>query len=184
MKGLILISTLSILFVGSVIGQVRPVDRDSGSTYVNVPDAPPSVPAKYQGGMFGFSEKQNGTIRIDDVNKRVVFYGNDQKEKFALAYTSIHVVSPQSKEVTSNTGNVVRHIPLPGSFLGGLIKEKWRYLVITFEDPDVDVSGNVNFKISSKELLESVIKTIGTKAGMTQRGDAYYRPRVAPKREI
>jgi len=35
----------------------------------------------------------------------------------------------------------------------------------------------VNFKVDNKELLDSVIQTLGQKAQMQQRGDAYYRPR-------
>ncbi len=181
MKIIILTVAFTISFALTGIGQPRPVGK--GTAPVNVPDAPPSFEAKYQGGMFGYSEKQNGTLKIDDVNERIVFYGKDGKEKFALPFSSMQVIYPQSKTVTSNTGNVVRHIPLPGSFLGGLIKEKWRYLVISFDDQDVDAVGNINFKLSSKELLESVIKSIGTKAKMTQRGDAYYRPRP-PRNEI
>jgi hypothetical protein len=179
MKRTILILALCLMTTGLTYSQVRPIDR---SAPVNVPAAPETFEAKYEGGMFGYSEKQTGRLQIDDINERIVFYGKDGKEKFALPYASMQVVFPQSRKVTSNTGNVVRHIPLPGSFLGGLIKEKWRYMVISFQDPDVDVSGAVNFKISSKELLDAVIRAIGTKAGMTQRGDAFYRPK--PGREI
>jgi hypothetical protein len=181
MKIFILTAAFTVSFAITGFGQPRQVGKDT--TPINVSGAPPSFEAKYQGGMFGYSQKENGTLKIDDVNERVVFYGKDGKEKFALPYSSMQVVYPQSKSVTSNTGNVVRNIPLPGSFLGGLIKEKWRYLVISFDDQDVDAVGNVNFKLSSKELLESVIKSIGTKAKMTQRGDAYYRPRP-PRTEI
>jgi hypothetical protein len=93
------------------------------------------------------------------------------------------VVSPSSKSVTSTTGQVVRNIPLPGAALGGLIKEKKRYLMLQFDDPDVDARGLVNFKIENKDLLESIIQTLGQKANMTPRGDAYYRPRV-PRTDI
>jgi hypothetical protein len=79
--------------------------------------------------------------------------------------------------VTSTTGTVVSHIPLPGAGLGSYIKEKRQYLVVQFKDPDADVEGLVNFKVDNKELLDSVIQTLGQKAQMQQRGDAYYRPR-------
>ena len=181
MRNSILMVAFTLALAVTGMAQPRPIGRDT--TPVNVADAPPSFEAKYQGGMFGYSEKQNGTLKIDEINERIVFYGKDGKEKFALPFTSMQVVYPQSKSVTSNTGNVVRHIPLPGSFLGGLIKEKWQYLVINFDDQDVNAVGNINFKLSSKGLLESAIKSIGTKAKMTQRGDAYYRPR-APRNEI
>ena len=41
--------------------------------------------------------------------------------------------------------------------------------------------GIVNFKIESKELLDSVIVGLAEKAKLTQRGDAYYRKKPAPR---
>ncbi len=73
---------------------------------------------------------------------------------------------------------MISHIPLPGAGLAGLMKEKKRYLVVQFNDEDADVKGVVNFKLDDKALLESVIQTLGTKAKLTQRGDAFYRPRT------
>ena len=62
--------------------------------------------------------------------------------------------------------------------LGGLIKEKRRYLILHFDDPDVEAArGIVNFKLEDKELLDSVIQSLAGKANLTQRGDAYYRPK-------
>lgn len=178
MKTLFCLIVLTVLFTSSAEAQVRPVEKEEKPTTVNVPAAPETFEAKYEGGMFGYSKKESGTIRIDDVNERIIFFAKDGKEKFSLPWEAMQVVFPESRSVTSNTGNIVRNIPLPGSVLGGLIKEKWRYLIISFNDPDADVSGTVSFKLSSKELLESVIHTVGKKAGMTQRGDSYYRPRV------
>lgn len=183
MKKLVLMISLITTLSAFTYAQVRPVGDDTRSTSENVPFAGEMFEAKYEGGMFGYSDKQTGKLKFDDINKRLVFIGKDGKEKFSLPYSAMQVVYPQSKSVTSNTGNVVRHIPLPGSFLGGLIKEKRRYLIINFEDLDVDAVGNINFKVSSKELLDSIIKSLGAKAGMTQRGDAYYRPKVS-KTEI
>lgn len=136
-----------------------------------------SFEAKYEGGLFGFADKESGTLKFDDQNERLVFFGKDQKELFGIPYESLLVVSPQSNSVTSTTGNVVSHIPLPGAGLASLIKEKRRYLVLQFNDPDADVRGVVNFKLENKELLDSVVDTLGKKAEMTQRGDSYYRPR-------
>lgn len=156
--------------------QVRPAE--TGGTSNDKKDAAPqSFEAKYEGGMFGYSKKETGTLKFDDVNERIVFHGKDGKEKFSIGFQQISVISPQSRSVTSTTGNVVRNIPLPGSVLGGLIKEKKRYLIVQFADRDADVSGTVSFKLDNLKLLESVIQTLGEKAKMTQRGDAFYRPR-------
>jgi hypothetical protein len=42
------------------------------------------------------------------------------------------------------------------------------------------VTGTVSFRIDDKDLLESVIFSLGNKAKLTQRGDSYYRPRRKP----
>jgi hypothetical protein len=142
------------------------------------PAAPASFEAKYEGGMFGFSKKEEGTLRFDDANERLVFFDKQQKERFHIPYKSVMVIYPQSRSVTSTAGHVVRNIPLPGAILGGLIKEKRRYLILHFDDPDVEAArGLVNFKLDNKALLDSVIQSLAGKASLTQRGDAYYRPK-------
>ncbi len=169
--------TVALLFAAAIgtAAQVRPADATQPD---RKPAAPQSFEAKYEGGMFGYGKKETGTLKFDDVNERIVFHGKDGKEKFSIGFQQISVISPQSRSVTSTTGNVVRNIPLPGSVLGGLIKEKKRYLIVQFADRDADVSGTVSFKLDNLKLLESVIQTLGEKAKMTQRGDAFYRPRT------
>lgn len=175
---------LSVLLVAlflTVAGyaQPRPVEASSAPAASKAANpAPPSFPAKYEGGMFGFNDKEEGTLKFDDVNERLVFLGKDQKEKFHIPYRSVLVIYPQSKSVTTTTGNVVRHIPLPGAGLAGLIREKRRYLVMHFDDPDVEAAkGLISFKLENKELLDSVLQSLAGKAKLTQRGDAYYRPK-------
>jgi hypothetical protein len=136
--------------------------------------APASFEAKYEGGVYGYSKKEDGQLKFDDVNSRIVFFGKDGKEKMSVPYKSMLVIYPQSQAVQSTTGKVVSYIPYAGIF-GGFIKEKRRYLVINYDDPDVDIKGLVNFKLETKELLDSVIYTLGQKALMKQRGDAFYR---------
>lgn len=138
--------------------------------------APASFEAKYEGGIYGYSKKEEGTLKFDDANDRLVFFGKDGKEKLSVPYKSMLVIYPQSQSVQSTTGQVVSMIPYGGIF-GGFIKEKRRFLVINYDDPDVDVKGLVNFKVDTKELLDSVIYTLGQKAAMKQRGDAFYRER-------
>jgi len=177
MRYLILIC--SVIFLAAVVatfGQPRMMEKPVSSAPAK-PAAPPSFEAKYEGGMFGYSTREVGTLKFDDDNLRLVFYGADKKEKFSINYEDLNVIYPQSKSVTSTTGTVVSHIPLPGAGLGSYIKEKRLYLVVQFKDPDADVEGLVNFKLENKELLDSVLQTLGQKARMQQRGDAYYRPK-------
>lgn len=159
----------------SISAQPRPVEKDTQSA---AKAAPASFEAKYEGGMYGFSQKQKGTLKFDDANERLVFYSEkDNKEKFSISYAAMLIIFPQTKSVSSTTGDVISYIPLPGAGLAGLLREKRRYLVVNYNDPDVDVKGLVNFKLDNKELLDSVLQTLGEKAKLKQRGDAFYRPR-------
>jgi hypothetical protein len=173
---LLLIICLSA--IGSM-AQPRPFERTAAKSAAA--PLPAAVTAKYEGGMFGFSKKMAGTLKFDDINSRLVFFGEDQKELFGLPYESFLVVYPQSKAVTSTAGNVISHIPLPGAGLAGFIKEKRRYLIVQFSDPDVDVKGVVNFKLEDKETLDAIIQVMAEKAGLQQRGDAYYKPKAIKK---
>ena len=173
------------LFAGaaSISAQPRPVDKNQPAKTAPTPtarvaSAPASFAVKYEGGMFGYDKKEEGTFKFDDTNERIAFYGKDGKEKFSIPYASMLVVSAQSKSVRSATATAISVIPLPGAGLAGLIREKRRYLAINFDDPDVDAKGIVSFKVANKELLASVIQTLGEKAKLLQRGDAYVRPRT------
>lgn len=168
--------TSVLIFGATASAQVRPIEKDDSATPKK--PAPASFAVKYEGGMFGYNDKEEGTLKFDDANSRIVFFGKDQKEKFSIAYDTMQVIYPQSRSVTSNTGNIVRNIPLPGAVLGGFIKEKRRYLILHFDDPDVDIKGVANFKLETKELLDAVIETLGEKAKLTRRGEAFYRPRA------
>ena len=166
----------------AVSAQPRPVETKKE---IKPPaKAPEKFVAKYEGGMFGFAQKEEGTLKFDDINERIIFFGKDQKEKFAIPYDAMLIIYPQSQSVRSTTGNVIRNLPLPGAALGGLIREKRQYLIVHFEDADVEAKGIVNFKVENKELLDSVLATLAEKASLTQRGDAYYRPKkVAAKND-
>lgn len=178
MKNLSFIAIAVLALALAASAQPRPAETAS-ATPVKAMPAPAAFEAKYEGGLFGFSKKEEGTLKFDDENQRIVFLGKDQKERFGIPYKSLIVVSPQSRAVTSNTGNVVSHIPLPGAgILGGFIREKRRYMLVQFNDPDADARGTTSFKVDNKELLDSVIQTLGEKAQLKQRGDAYYRPKT------
>ena len=177
MKSVVLLAVVAALFTVTGSAQPRPIERTASTPAAGKVQLPTSVEARYEGGMFGFSQKEKGQLKFDDMNERLVFYGEDGKEKFSIPFSAMLVVYPQSKSVTSTTGNVVSHIPLPGAGLAGFIKEKRRYLIMQIEDPDADVKGVVNFKLESKDLLDSMLAAIAQKAKLEQRGDAYYRPR-------
>jgi hypothetical protein len=143
--------------------------------------APQSFQAQYGGGMFGYTEKVKGTLNFDDLNQRLVFRNKEGKEMFALPYRSLLVVEGTSRSYTPTGATVASVIPLPGAGLFGFIKSKHRYLTLMFDDPDSDVRGGTSFKVANKDLLLSAIYTLGEKAELKQRGDAFYRPREVQK---
>ena len=81
MKKILFIFALSLsFFTIAVSAQPRPVDKNADEKVI--PPAPASFEAKYEGGMLGYSKKEKGTLKFDDVNERIVFYGKDNKEVF------------------------------------------------------------------------------------------------------
>ncbi len=179
MKKYLLACAFTLLIASFTFGQVRPVDANVDSGKTPLP-APESINARYEGGLFGFSSKESGKLKFDDPNSRLVFYDGEGKESFSIPYDVIQTLYPQSKSVTSTTGNVISHIPLPGAGLAGFIKEKRRYMVIQFEDLVIDRTGLVNFKLESKELLDSAMASLAQRAKLDQRGESYFRPKTKP----
>ena len=176
MRYFVLLFFLTAANVIAVQAQPRPIGTSTAAA--KAAPAPESFGAKYEGGLFGFNDKQMGTLKFDDANDRLVFFGKEQKELFGIPYDALLEIYPQSQSVTSTTGNVLKNLPLPGASLAGFIKEKRSYLIIQCEDPDIDVKGVVNFKLESKDLLDSVLRSLAERAKLTQRGDAFYRPRA------
>lgn len=139
------------------------------------PPAPASVKAKYEGGMVGY-KKAEGTLNFDDANARLVFRDKLGRELFPLAYNSLLMAWPDTKSQTSTTGRVVSMAAPYGLGLAGLLmRNKSRYMVLRYQDPDTGTEGVTSFKISDKAMLASVLDTLADKAGLAQRGDGYIR---------
>ena len=172
------------VFASFAAAQPRPAEKPTEPTAAVQTTAQTSFTAKYEGGLFGFEDKLQGTLKFDDANERLVFFGKDGKEKFGIPYDAMVLIQTGTRSVRSGAGTAVSAIPLPGAGLAGLFREKRRYLTINFSDPDVQISGIANFKLENDKTREAVIHTLGRKAKLTQRGDAYYRPRPAPKTEL
>lgn len=167
------------LFASAAFAQPRPADKASSTATPPLTNLPPTFAARYEGGMFGNSRKEEGTLKFDDENTRLVFYGKNGKEMFWVPYTSLLVIYPDSKKSVSTTGNVVSRLPLPGAGLAGLMTKSSKYLIVKYDDQDVDVEGTANFKFDEREMLIKFIHALGAKAKMVQRGEAYYRGKKA-----
>ncbi len=182
MKKVLLTLAFALFACASIASaQPRPADTTASPTVYRT--APSTVETKYEGGLFGFSKKMEGTLKFDDANQRIVFFDKKGKEMFGIPYESMLVISPNQTKVQSNTGKVIGAVPIMGAGLGGsLLKKKKSYLLIQFRDQDVNAQGTATFKLDSTEMLGSVIQTLGQKAEMKPRGDAYYRP--TPPRKV
>lgn len=160
----------------------KTVQSQSTTAQPNTPKPPPapaSVKAKYEGGMVGY-KKTDGTINFDDANARLVFRDKQGRELFGLAYNSLLMAWPDTKSSTSTTGRVLAStVPYGLGLPGLLMKNKSRYMNLRFQDPDTGTEGATSFKIGDKLMLASVLDTLGDKAGLAQRGDAYIRRKDA-----
>ena len=143
------------------------------------PPAPASMKARYEGGVSGYMRKQTGTLNFDDAGQRLVFRDKNGREYLALPYKSVAAVWPDTKARRTTTGTVVTAVPLPYgvNMLGLLMREKQRYLVVQYDDPDTDVQGVTSFKLDNKQILASAVHTLANKAELKQRGEGYVRAR-------
>jgi hypothetical protein len=153
----------------------RVVDDDPNqATTAPPPPAPPTVKAKYEGGIFGYPKKKTGTLKIDSANSRLVFIDDKGKEMFHIPFGSITGAYGDSKSVRPAAATVVSHVPLygiPASF----IRTKVRYITIQYDDPDSRAAGVTSFRLDNKQLVDSVLYAVATKAGLKKRGDVYIR---------
>jgi hypothetical protein len=169
---------LVMMIAGAALAQrPRTLNQDKAETATNVPPPPPApqtVNAKYEGGVFGYNKKMDGTLTFDDGNQRLVFRNDKQKEILFVPYMALtgaygdtHAVRPAAASVASN----IPYVGLPAS----LIKTKVRYLTLQYSDPDSKVSGVASFRLENKDILDSVLNTLAGKAGMSKRGDIFVK---------
>ncbi|MBE7515365.1 MAG: hypothetical protein HS105_01960 [Chloracidobacterium sp.] len=170
MKKILVLLSMVLAAALLTAAQPRPLPADAKA----VKPAPESFAAKYEGGLFGYSDKTDGTLRFDDANEQLVFR-SDNGQQFSVPYASLLTVYPQSQSVRTTAGSVISAIPLPGAGFAGFIREKRRYLILDINDNETRMRSALSFKLGSKDLLDSVIATLGAKAGLKQRGDAFYR---------
>lgn len=157
-------------------GADSPAQPSASATPTPAP-APSSVKAKYEGGVTGFMKKQTGTLQFHDEEQRLIFREKTGREYLSLPYKSLAAIWPDKKARRTTAGTVVSNIPLPygANMLGLLMREKIRYLVVQYDDPDTRVQGVTSFKLDSQQLLNSVLHTLAGKADLKPRGESYIR---------
>jgi hypothetical protein len=166
---------LIALMGATVVGQRPRVSSDSKPpTSAQLPPAPSSFQAKYEGGVFGYNRKTDGTLIFDDVNKRLVFRDNQQKELLFIPYNAVTAAFGDKVSRRPAAATVASSVPFYG-FPAGFIRKHYQYLTLQFSDPDTRVSGVTSFKLQNKEILASVLNALAGKADLTQHGQVFTR---------
>ena len=138
------------------------------------PPAPATVSAKYEGGVFGYTKKMDGTLNFDDATNRLIFRDEKGKEILFVPYAAISGAYGDTHRVQPAAATVASHVPYVG-LPASLIKTKVRYLTLQYSDPDSQVSGVASFKLDNKDILDSVLFTLAGKAGLSRRGEVFVR---------
>lgn len=152
--------------------------QQASKTSTDIANAPIEYIARYEGGIFGSSGKETGTLKIDDEKKRLVFVRvSNGKEIFEIPYDALTIVFPDSKDSVPQGAKIVGAVGLPGTGEAYLINKETKYASISFIDPDVDIHGTVSFRFDSQEKMLLFVTKLGTLAQLKQRGEAFYKPR-------
>jgi len=169
---------LGVLLTGAYAQRPRSMDPQpeaKPAPTVKPAPAPKTVNAKYEGGVFGYTKTMEGTLTFDDANNRLVFKDKKPPKEISIPYEAITSAFSDSKKVQPAAATVAQNVPSIYSLPARFIKHKVRYLTLQYSDPDSKISGITSFKISDKDLLESVLVTLAEKTNMTLRGDIYVK---------
>src|SRR6185369_7129861 len=114
-KTLRLATVTLILFAANAIAQrPRTTTQDSTQPATSMPAppmAPSTVKAKYEGGVFGYNKRQDGTLNFDDSNHRLLFRDSKGKELLFIPYSSLTGAYGDTKRVQPAAATVASHIP-------------------------------------------------------------------------
>jgi hypothetical protein len=149
-------------------------EQDKSARTANPTPAPQGVTVKYEGGVFGYNRKIDGTLSFDDMNKRLLFRNKERKELFSIPYESIVSAFADTQSKRPTAASILGSASIY-TFPARFIKKKFRYLTLQYNDPDTHIKGTTSFKMQNKEILESVLNTLANKAELTQRGEVYVR---------
>ena len=148
---------------------------ESSTTVPGPPEAPPSVKAKYEGGVFGYNKKMEGTVNFDDASSRFVFRDKNGKEILFIPYQSLTGAYGDTHKVQPAAATVAQSVPSIYALPAKLIKTNVQYLTLQYNDPDSQVQGATSFKLDNKDILDSVLFTLAKKSGLTRRGEVFVR---------
>ena len=148
---------------------------ENSTTIPGPPVAPASLKAKYEGGVFGYNKTMEGTVNFDDISSRFVFRDKNGKEILFIPYQSLTGAYGDTHKVQPAAATVAQNVPSIYALPAKLIKTKVQYLTLQYNDPDSQVAGTASFKVDNKDILDSVLYTLGNKTGLTRRGEVFVR---------
>lgn len=170
---------LVLLVTGGALAQrPRSMNQDKPEPAANVPPpppAPPTVKAKYEGGVFGYNKKMDGTLNFDETNQRLVFKNDKQKEILFIPYSALTGAYADTHSVRPAAATIAGHIPSIYALPANFIKTKVRYLTLQYSDPDSKVAGVTSFRLENKDILDSVLNSVAGKAGLIRRGEVFVK---------
>ena len=168
---------LGALLTGAFAQHPRTIEPEQAKAAKPAP-APKTVKAKYEGGVFGYTKTMEGTLTFDDENKRLIFKDKKPPKEISIPYEAITSAFADTQKRRPAAASVVSAVPVIFTMPARFIKTKVRYLTLQYSDPDSKVSGVTSFRLENKELLASVLASLGDKAGMIQRGDIYVKKKA------
>lgn len=168
-------AALILLALTSFVAAQKPNTADNDSKPKPGP-APQTLKAKYEGGVFGYNKKQEGTLNFDDPNHRLVFRDKKGKEVFFIPYAAISQEFADTVANRPKSATILGSIPSPiGINPIGFIKTKNDYVTIQFYDDESHIGGVTSFRVENKAICNSVVSTLADKAGLVARGEIYVR---------
>jgi hypothetical protein len=173
MKTIFALVLLAVLATGAFAQRPRSMEPTPQETPAPAP-APKTVKAKYEGGIFGYTKTMEGTLTFDDGNNRLLFKDKKPPKEIHIPYDAITSAFADTQKRQPAAATVASHIPLYG-IPAGFIKTKVRYLTIQFNDPYSKVTGITSFKLENRQMLDSVLKALAQKTGLSLHGDVYVK---------
>jgi hypothetical protein len=168
-------ATMLVVLLLSAAHAQRPRSvSDPSNTSAGTMSAPQTVNANYEGGVFGYNKKINGTLTFDDTNERLLFRNKQQREVLFIPYKAVLSAFADVKSKRPIAADIASRTSIFG-LPALLIKRKFRYLTLQYRDPDTNAQGITSFKLENKETLEAVLNTLAGKAGLTARGEVFVR---------
>jgi hypothetical protein len=175
MRTIFTLLLLGALLTSAFAQHPRTVEPDPQARTTKPAPAPKTVKAKYEGGVFGYTKTMEGTLTFDDENRRLIFKDKKPPKEISIPYDVITSAFADTQKRRPAAASVVSAVPVIFTMPARFIKTKVRYLTLQYNDPDSKVSGVTSFRLENKEMLASVLASLGEKAGMTQRGDIYVK---------